>query len=106
MLAIDTLWGIERTKESEFFGEIVVPTVVLWDRPGGIYAGEENGPQVTGALAHGTEVFVMGQAVFNDFNWSKVEADIWHEGQNYHQVGWVRDSLLKDKGENEYGTND
>lgn len=109
MLAIDKLWGIEREKDSELFGQIVVPVVILWDRPGGVYArvledefGENNGPQTTGALAHGSEVFVTGEAVFKDFNWSKVEADVWHEGQNFHQIGWVRDSLLKDKGEIEY----
>jgi hypothetical protein len=109
MFAIDKVWGIEREKTSDYFGRLAVPTIVLWDRPGGVYArvyedelGENNGPQVTGALAHGTEVFVIGQAIFNGFDWSKVEADVWYEGQNYHQIGWIRNSLLKDGGDNEY----
>lgn len=112
MLGIDTIWGIEREKDSEFFGELVVPTAILWDRPGGVWAevhedenGEINGPQINGALAHDSEVFVIGEAVFKGFNWSKVEADVWHEGQSYHQIGWVRSSLLKDKGEDENENN-
>lgn len=101
MLSFDKVWGIEREKTSEFFGRIVVPTIALWDRPGGVYAGE-NGFELTGALAHGSEVFITGEAVFKGFKWSKVEADIWHEGQNYHQMGWIRNSLLKYKGAAEY----
>lgn len=101
MLSFDNVWGIEREKTSEFFGEIVVPTIALWDKPGGVYAGED-GFELTGALTHGAECFVVGEATVNDFNWSKVEADVWHEGQIYPQVGWLRDSLLKEKGAVEY----
>ena len=79
MLAIDKIWGIEREKTSEFFGLVVVETAILWDRPGGVWAatneeedGEIDGPQVTGALTHGAEVFVIGQAIFNDFKWSSL----------------------------------
>lgn len=92
---MDRICGIERTKESPAFGELVVLTAFLWSKIGGPVVGAK----LTGAVAHDGEVIVTN--VFDDEKfgkWCRVETDIWHKGKMYHQQGWLTAKLLKEEG--------
>ena len=69
-------------------GEVEVPVINLWKTKQGIYVADNLG----GALAHGTEVEVLSKD--ND-GWYKISADVEHEGETYHQEGYVKNSLIK-----------
>ena len=92
----DTAWGIERDRDSDAFGELVVPVIMLWSEPGGTVA--ETGAKLTGAVAHNTNVYITHELKIEGFRWCRVECMIWQDGESYPQVGWLRASLLKEAG--------
>ena len=97
-MTTDTIWGIERTPHAVHYGELVVEVALLYHEP----AAPLEASNITGALAHGSEVEVIESQEIDSALWCKVAADIEHEGQIYEQRGWLRASLLKDAGEAEF----
>jgi hypothetical protein len=93
----DRTWGIDRYIHSKDFGELVVPTVLLWRVPG-CKAAEDN---LTGVLAHDYEVTVEKRKLHKDHDYYFITADVEHEGKVYHQKGWVSGRLLKELGKHE-----
>lgn len=95
----DTLCGIERREKSDAFGEIVVPVIILWKKPGGSIGakrwptGATEGPDnVAGALKHGDPVEVSQKKRKNGRTWFYVR------NEEQDQEGWVLDALLEKLG--------
>lgn len=95
----DTAWGIERDRDSDAFGELVCPVIMLWSEPGG--TDVEDGADLTGAVSHNENVYITHELEIEGSRWCRVECFIWHEGEVYPQKGWLRASLLKEAGVNE-----
>jgi len=76
-----TLWGMDEE------GEIVCPIIYLWKTRNGILDADNLG----GALEHGDKVLAEKS---ND-GWVKVFKNIKHEGKEYPQVGFIRDTLVR-----------
>ena len=69
-------------------GVVEVPVINLWKSKLGIMVADN----LTGALAHGSEVEVLSK---DTDGWYKVSADVEHEGKTFHQEGYVMNSLIK-----------
>ena len=76
-----TMWG----KDEE--GELICPVIHLWKTRRGILDADNLG----GALEHGEKV--IAEKVNDD--WVKVYKKVIHEGKEYPQVGFVRDTLVR-----------
>jgi len=84
----DQLWGIERSPVSPARGEIVCPTIHLWDRPGGL----SHGAMRAGTAKHAEPVDVLEARVVDGRTWHRVRT-------TRERFGWVLDSLLLVEGE-------
>lgn len=96
---VDHVNGIERNQDSPMYGRLVVGTkrtapIMLWKEPG----CEPIADNLTGALLHNHPVTVEKRQRHNDRWYYYVSTAIRHEGQTYHQNGWVLDSFLRDIG--------
>ena len=91
----DQVWGIDRYKDSPYYGTVQLEGIHLWNAP----AAEAKGDNLTGSLAHGSHVQVMAQRATPDGRtWYKVMADVEYEGKIHRQQGWVVDRMLRDRG--------
>ena len=82
------VWGIDES------GDVVCPVIYLWKSKAGILKANNVG----GALAHGDEVEIIRR---HKDGWVSIRANVEHEGEIYHQVGLVRESLIKVESINE-----
>ena len=88
----DTLYGIDRYKDSPMFGKLVVPEINLWKKSG-------SKGKIIGTLQHGTAVEIVDKDQVNNFMFCKVRGS---RQRGTPITGWCRASLLKDAGESEF----
>jgi hypothetical protein len=91
MKTTDKVCGIDRYKASSSFGELIVETILLWKRPN----CEMKAGNLTGALAHGSEVEVL--------EWRGGKAKVVAIVEGNIQTGWLRTTLLEEAGLKEQG---
>jgi hypothetical protein len=96
---LDTLWGIDRDRRSPAYGELVCPVILMWDAPAAEKLGQVG---LTGAMGHGSVVRVTARAAVAGLVYYYCEAEVVTETEVYPQAGWVRATLLKDRGASEY----
>lgn len=95
MKEIDVVWGIERSKHSDSYGELVVPIIYLWKLPGGTTVKDNT---VVGRLKHGTAVTVESKRNFAGYLHYKISAR-HYDGTKFVRIrGWLRASLLRKMG--------
>ena len=90
----DTINLIDRYKSSPAFGVQVMDFAPLLDKPRTGYKPEN----ITGAVAHGQAVEIIEKKQEHNDVWLLVSCDIEHDGENYHQEGWVKRQLLENEG--------
>jgi len=76
-----TLWG----KETD--GTLIAPVINLWKTTQGVYVADN----LSGAVRHGEKVEVLERRG----DWVKVYKMILHDGKEYPQKGWVKNSLIR-----------
>ena len=92
----DRTCGLDRYESSPSFGEVVVPIILMWEKPG---QGVTSVNGLTGALPHDFEVTITKQKKHNGAAYSYIEGT--QDGNR--QVGWVRNTMLLEAGKNEEG---
>jgi hypothetical protein len=95
---IDHICGIDRYAHSIERGKLVVPIALLWNKA----KAEVKEDNLSGALAHGSEVMVLKERIVSKQPFSLVRETNPPEGQE-PQEGWLRNTLLENAGLKEYG---
>jgi len=90
----DQVWGVDRYRNSPYYGQVVTETVHLWNEAGAKMLAEN----MTGALAHGAFVRVLAKREVDGHIWYKCHARVEHEGKVYIQRGWLVDRMLRKRG--------
>ncbi len=96
---IDTVWGIERNPLAPYFGKVVVPHIYLWNKRTTDFE-ELEAENLTGALLHGHSVDVIRSVEEGGIRWCYIKANVTKDNVTYPQRGWIRDTLLKNRGKN------
>ena len=97
---IDTINGIERHPQSDAYGELVCPVVLVWRAPGGSTLPHN----LAGAFKHGDKVRVIDQQIIHGLRWHKVAGTVQVSPElSEERKGWLRASLLLEAGACEYG---
>jgi len=91
----DAIWGIDRYPSSPAFGELVLEKVNLWQRVGGITAGDNH---VIATLPHGYRVVVTQEKQHEGQVWCRVEV----AAPRGEESGWLRATLLEKRGQKEF----
>jgi len=94
----DQVWGIDRYPQSIEFGNVVQEYLYLWRVPGSGLLEPQN---LTGYLAHGTQVEVTEIVEQDGGNYAHVHTIVEHDGQEIINQGWILCRLLKTLGEQE-----
>lgn len=87
---VDTVWGIDRYVTSAARGQLAVPVIYLWKQPGSAIHKDN----LTGAVAHATQVTVTRHKLHQNEMWFFVKCDVRHKGKIYPQRGWCKANLL------------
>ncbi len=86
----DRIWGIERDRDSDAYGQLVVPVAYLWKSTDGVVEADN----ISGALPHGAIVMITKCKGVDGALWCRVAGKSEKDGQVYPQEGWMRASLL------------
>ncbi len=94
----DQVWGFDRYKDSESFGELVAERILLKVEPG-IIELDDLEAKLSGVLAHADEVWITEEKEVDGMNYAKVSTDKYASVQE----GWLRTTMLKELGKDEPG---
>ena len=86
----DRIWGIERDRDSDAYGQLVVPVAYLWKSTAGVMEADN----LSGALEHASRVYITKRKSVDGALWCRVEGKATKDGVVYPQVGWMRASVL------------